>query len=541
MEGRSGGALERGDDKSALGVLAEKVRRAFPRRDGILFAGAFILALLIHMYMLTHKLVNHDDVSGMFTDQRSGLTSGRFLLNFIGGLSAGFSSPWLNGFLAAFFLALGVLFTVRLLKVKRLPAAFLIAAVMISFPVVASTYPYMFCAFQYMFALSFSALGAYCIAKERLPWMLGGSAAIALAMGCYQAYFPFAATLVLTAYLLDLCGGRWGNDWKRGALAAVKYVLALALGMVLYFVILKICLWAEGEVLSNYQGISSWADITPEKMLERIGLAYEKFFAFYRNDDNFFLDLMPAMSWICMGAGGVMVLGYVVRDRLYRQPLNLLLIAASAALFPLGSALSYVMTDEFVHHVMKYALVVTLLFPAVLADRLTLPAGAGGGGKTKAARAGTQVLAALLLAAELVTGYECFVVTNRAYFMMDISYETAFSYYDRLITKLEMQEGYTRDSEIAMIGSHLTDIWTPEVHMTGAHIGNTVLNIYSLRMYLVYFHAFWYNPPDGEALEKIKASEEFREMPVYPAEGSIRTIDDVIVVKLTPPYDGEDE
>ena len=398
----------------------------------------------------------------------------------------------------------------------------------------------MFCAFQYMFALSFAALGAYCIAKERIPWMLGGSAAIALAMGCYQAYFPFAATLVLTAYLLDLCIGRWGGDWKRGALAAGKYVLSLALGMALYFIILKICLWAEGETLTSYQGISGWADITLENMLARIRLAYEQFFAFYRNDDEFFLDLMPAMSYICMGAGGVMVLGYIVRDKLYRRPLNLLLIVAAAALFPMGSALIYVMTDEYVHHVMKYAFVVTLLFPAVLADRLTLP-DITGEGRKKALRAGTQVLAALLLAAELVTGYECFVVTNRAYFMMDISYETAFAYYDRLITKIEMQEGYTKDSEIAMIGDHRAEIWIPEVYMTGAYIGNTVLNIYSLRMYLVYFHAFWYEPPDKETEKKIKASEEFNEMPVYPAEGSIRTIDDVIVVKLTPPYDGEDE
>ncbi len=519
--------------ETALSFLAEKIKRVVSRYDGIVFLGSFALALLVHMYMLTTKLINHDDIGGMYSDEKFGLISGRYLLNFIGGMSAWFSSPWLNGVLAAFFLALGVVFTVRLFRVRHYPAAFLIAVTMISFPVVASTYTFMFCAFQYMFALSFAALGALCITRERIPWMLGGSVAIALAMGCYQAYFPFAAVLVLTSCMLDLCTMRWNNDWKRGLLAAVKYVLALGLAMVLYLVILKICLKAEGAVLTAYQGISNWSDITPAKMLERIGLAYEKFFAFYRNDDLLYLDMMPTLSWLSLGTGGAMVAAYVIKNRLYRQPLNLLLIVICVLLFPLGSALVYLMTDEFVHHVMKYALVVTLLFPGIAADRLVLPAGAGLT-RPGAKRAAVSVLAALLLVVQLLSGYEGFVVTNRAYFMMDMSYENAFAYFDRLLTRVESQPGYTPDSEIAFIGAHRANAWIPEVHMAGAAIGNTLMNIYSLRMYLAYIHAFWYNLPSQETFARIQASEEFAEMPIYPAEGSIRTIDDVIVVKLTP-------
>ena len=515
----------------------------FSRFDGVLFLGSFALGLVIHMYMLTHKMINLDDVGGMYEDLEFALTSGRFLLGLLSGMSASFSSPWLNGVLSAFFLAMGVVFTLKLFGVRHYLSAFLLAATMIGFPVVASTLTYMFTAFEYMFALAFAALGAYCIAKERIPWLLGGSVAVALATGCYQAYFPFAATLVLTSCMLDLSGGRWDNDWKRGMLAAVKYVLALALGMVLYMVILKICLLAKGWKLTNYQGISNWSDITPAVMLERAGLAYEKFFAFYRNDDALFLDMLPALAWISMGAGCVLVGRGIVKSRGWRAPVNLLLVAACVALFPLGSALSYLMTDEFVHHVMKYSFVVTLLFPALLADRLTLPpraaAGTAHGARRKIAvrRALTATFAALLLVAQLLTGYEGFLVSNRAYFMMDMSRKNASSYFDRLVETITLQEGYTPEREVALLGQHRAEIWIPEVYMTGAAIGNTLLNIYSLRMYLVYYHNFWLKPPSWEKQEALIASAEFQEMPVYPAEGSVRTIDDVIVVKLHPPYE----
>ena len=44
----------------------------------------------------------------------------------------------------------------------------------------------------------------------------------------------------------------------------------------------------------------------------------------------------------------------------------------------------------------------------------------------------------------LLVGYENFVVTNEAYFRMDIAYERAYAYYNRIMERIEVHGGLSR-------------------------------------------------------------------------------------------------
>lgn len=517
-----------------LDHMGGKLRRYVTRFDRILFLCVFGMAILVHLYMFTHKFINHDDVGGLYSSCGFGLSSGRWLLHFAATLTGSFSSSWVNGVAGSLYMAAAAVLITRLFRIRRYLPALLMALCLVSFPVLASTYAYMFSSSPYLFALMLAALGALLIRQETIPAMLAGSVAIALSMGCYQAYFALAATLLVVVLGLDLLEDRFGGNWKAFLLTGIKYVLFLGLGMVLYLVILKVRLWMTGVELVSYQGISSMGQITLGQLLQRIVAAYKGFAKFCLdhqgtvNQNGIFLTGFPVLVFLsgCLSLG--CAVAAAVTGKLCRRPVMMVFLLLLMAIFPLATCLVYVMTEPlFVHHVMIYPLVIPLILPAIALDRLTLPAG----GRMR--RQAALLTAAALLAVLIATAYQFVMVTNRAYFYMEITYENVYAFYTKLETKVELHEGFTPDAPVAFIGTASMDSYVPNANMTGIMTGNQALNIYSLGHYLMYFHGTRYNFVSPEKEAEIMATGEFQQMPVYPAAGSIQTINGVITVRLS--------
>lgn len=69
--------------------------------DKVTFIAAVAVGLISHMYMMTNKLPNYDDIKGMMDDYGSGFQSGRWALSLLGVFVkwtiGNYSVPWLNG------------------------------------------------------------------------------------------------------------------------------------------------------------------------------------------------------------------------------------------------------------------------------------------------------------------------------------------------------------------------------------------------------------------------------------------------------------
>lgn len=514
--------------ETALEHMVRPVKEHISRFNVITFCGTFVSALLVHMYMFTHKFINHDDILGLFSDCSFGLSSGRWLLCILTKLTGTFSSSWLNGLFGALFLAAAVVLLVELFSVRHYLSAGIIAVSVVAFPCVASTYSYMFCSYQYLFAMATALLGAWMIRKERLGWMFLGSCMIALGMGCYQAYFCLAAVVLLVCVILDLCEDRWNGDAKACLMVGLKYIAFLALGMILYYAVLKIALGVTGETLSEYKGINEMGHLTPAILLTRLHAAWVSFWDFYKAP-----IFHVALYWLFLLS---IILDFaaltycVVRRKLYRHPLSLLMLAALISILPLGCNLVYIMTEaDCVHLVMRDAMLIPLLLPILALDKLELPEA----GASVLARRGVAMLSVLLLLVSAAFGYEYVLITNRAYFCLDITYENAYAYYTKLSAKIELQDGYVRGEPVAFCGTASMDSIVPQTYMTGVLTGNDALNIYSRQQMFHYMLGSSYPSPTKEEKDSIKASEEFRDMPCYPSAGSIARIDGIITVKLS--------
>ncbi len=514
-------------DRNLLHRFGEWIKRYFSRRDAVVFGVAFAAALLIHLFGFVDKFINHDDVDGLYSDCGFALASGRWFLQIVHSLVGNVSSSWLNGLMGSFSLAAAAMLVVKMFRFRRLFTAVLLSICMIAFPTVASTYAYMFSSGAYLFAMLLAVAGVWLVRQEKLSAWIAGAVLLALSMGCYQAYFCLAAVLLVVLLIYDLCTNRWQGAFKPLFLTALKYLGALVLGLVSYYVILRILLAATGTVLTDYQGISGMGNLTVPLLLQRIETAYQSYCDFL-GDRLFgmFNGYFPFLAYASAVIGLGTVVFCVVKQRLWRQWVTMVFLALLVGVFPLASCLIYLMTDVNIHLLMLYPMVVTLLLPCFAIEHLKLPAGAW-------LQRGTAVLGAGLILLQSLTAYEMVKVTNHAYFAMDITYENVYAYYLKLSAKIELTEGWVEDTPIALLGTATMDNYVPDPKMTGVLVGDAALNIYSFDRIFSYYMGTTYRYATPEQREAIVQKEAYQAMPCYPDAGSIAVIDGVVAIKLS--------
>jgi len=184
-----------------------------------------------------------------------------------------------------------------------------------------------------------------------------------------------------------------------------------------------------------------------------------------------------------------------------------------------------------VHTIMLHSFVAVLILVVVLAqsvcvcDRIAISRGA--------LRIGREI-AALALAALLVTQV---YAANQKYLSMHMQYETVYSYYTTLVSRVQSVEGFQETHRIALVGKvsdrkmyrHTFD----EDVSVGVGVNGMLQNTYSRKEFLKYYLGL--DMPylsEAETLA-LAQTEEVLAMPCYPNDGSIRLVGDTIVVKFS--------
>lgn len=514
---------------SEPGTCLTALWRRIPRYIRFAFSSAVILGLLTHMYMFTNKLTNHDDVGALFGNTY-GATSGRWLRPIALRLDGDFSMPWLIGLFSVFCLAGAVCFTVALLRIRRPLGCILTAAVMVAFPSVAATFTYMYTATAYFLSLLLAAFGAWAAVRHGWWGSALGTAALVLSLGCYQSYFPVAAVLMVGAMLLETLDGE--RTFRELMLKGLRLVAVLVAALAIYMVIVRIT--TRGSGLADYMGLQDMGKISLGELPVLLAKSYYKYFSFFlRNDAKCHFSFLK-YAFVLTGLGTTALgIAALVRRRL--GPARTVLALALAAVYPLAGNLIYIMVPHAdVHTLMIYGLCFILLIPICLAEYVGSIFQEGRGQWFHAAISWVVILTVALSA------YSYMITDNNAYLKVDISMRQCELYSNRLLERIEACEGYEPGMSIVLLGSHKREAAlspTPgfdAVQMIGAlDLGGfrtSYTYAYFLRNY-VGFNGQVYTGLSAQA-EEAAALEEVRDMPLYPARGSVRVIDGRVIVKL---------
>ncbi|WP_101722925.1 glucosyltransferase domain-containing protein [Eggerthella timonensis] len=528
------------------------IRKRVTTQMLVAFSTALVLGFATHLNAMTGMLMNWDSATIKFGSGFA-LTQGKWFYSVLDYVHGIINVGSITIPLAIAFCALSAALLVDVLGIKRSVHAGLVGAALITFPSVM-----VICAYNsediFLFAVLLSILSVYVLLKFKYGFAIG-IVLLTLSLGIYQAYIGFAAAALLLVCIKDLLFGR--DDSRTILLRALKYVLFLIVAVVVYYVVLQIVIGVSGASLSEYRGISdtlSGGALSLSTLVSSIGSAYAQFFSSVWFDFLGTGDMRFVLVYrVATVAVVLLIIALAISSRIYRKPMSLCLLVLFVALFPLAANIVVVLSfGASQYFIMAYPLAMCPVFLILLVDMVLekraqdkLASISGSHSRTSrqtSNRFGVCAQWAVVLIA-LCMVFNWYVLDNQGYTRMKVSYDQAYSISSGMIEDITSTEGYDSSSQVAIMGLGIGKRTDPGYVKTDIFVGlDPILGIPS-RMFAFRTDYYWnsfvsnymgytFNLADGATKDRIELTDEYRNMPVFPADGSTKVIEGVITVKL---------
>lgn len=357
---------------------------------------------------------------------------------------------------------------------------------------------------------------------------------MAVSLGIYQAYFPLAASLLVLSLIGDCLRGK--DSFAVIIRRATYYLAGLALSMVLYFVFLKISLVLENTELSTYQGINNMGHISLEQLLL---ISKDVLYTFSHLLFSDIYSLIPAdlmndiYSLLALFSliGMFLILRQHAHEKKHGGGLLIALSVILCCVFPFAVGLIHFMCPTSrIYTLMVYSYVVVTFAPVVVIEALT----------RLTSRVSTIAAVLRMGTALLLTLLSLFYIYYDELNYTAEYYTTAQmeNYTTALVTQIRMTEGFDREKQWVFINNDrdplLDNPWKSATlyDATLTYCQDTYSRHCWIRDY------FAYDPPiaTDEEVDAILARKdihgELADMPVFPDYGSIKVIENMVVIKM---------
>lgn len=507
--------------------LKEKIK-GLSAGEKTVFLSIFICGLLAHLFIFTNIIPNFDGISRVYEEQQMTL-AGRWSLHYATVVNWCTQMPMVIGVLSNFFLALSGVVIVRMFRIRSCCLAGIWGAVYAVFPAIADTYAYTFTASAYCIAIFLAVLGVW-LAKKGKWWSIAAAAALlAFAMGVYQAYAAVAIALSLLLVIREITEP--DKEVKDILRAGIGYVVFLIAGAVLYYVTLLVFLKIKDLQMWSYLGMS---DINQGYPFHLLPAAFKQSYVqvgqfFFGGANGLTSPLFFGINVLLAAVSAVLAVASAVKQKLYKAPVKLVGLLVLLLLLPLAVNFVQIISPMSTPRLlMKFSLVYLYLLPVVLLDRLEIK--------------GKSCLSLTLVGAMLVSSLYFWQYDNLLYTMLNHAHRSTLSYVTRMVSRVESCEGYQYGMPIVVIGGfpsdkYDTDIETFEVVRSESAFSSSVI---PLNKHIYYYLNDWLNVPAKEPADELclalTATEEFKQMPLYPDSGSVQIIDGCVVVKVAETY-----
>ena len=347
--------------------LLKKINSYILPQWKICFFAAIIVGFVAHLYKITNWLPNWDSLVFRY-DSQNMIALGRWFLPVVCSFSSFYDLPFLNGVIAIVFHALSAVCICKILDVRKKITAFLVGAVIVSFPTVTSVMMYNYVADGYSIAFFLSTLAALFMTKEKPRYSLS-VVLIALSSGIYQSYITVTIMLVLLYLIDEIIYSR--TSFRIVLKKSVWMILSGLLGVALYGVILKLFLSSFNVELLDYQGINSSASLSGINLINSLYVIKETFI-------KCFFDLSQGMNIYVILNVFVSVftlshfIKYIVKNEVYKNPADIVVLIILSFMLIIGAgALALINAWIDYHNLMLMGYSVFYLFFLILYERGT--------------------------------------------------------------------------------------------------------------------------------------------------------------------------
>lgn len=527
----------------------------------IAFLSAFLAGLLVHIYKFTNTLLNHDSLFNFYSDQNI-LGSGRWFLSFACQFSSYFDLPWIIGLFSVFLIALTAVVVADVFEIENPIMLALTGCLLVTFPAVTQTFYFEFTADGYMLAMLLAALCVRLskVGCNRVAHILAAATCICLCCAIYQAYVSFALVLALCYFMQVLLENRHTlRELVRWICnQAIIYIGGLAAYYALWQLIMKVC----GYSATTYEGISSIGQMdihTINGAIYQTAWSFVQFFIEW-NIFEYGVTAYSLLNIIFLFLALVIGVTALVKSKIYTRRAELLLLLLAVAAIPFAAFIWYFASSGVSYGTrMEQSLCVLYIFVGVLYCRW--------------ANVSMANLAAVCLTAVIANNS---VTANVFYYKMNQCNERTYATAVEMATRIhELDDGTI--TQIAIIGKmdgFDDDYWMEDsgAGQLGA-LKSLNRNLMSTSRYIALYLSnvldfqlsYYVDNPDAEVpvfelgvqdpvsqdwelafplcdsatTEALEATEEVESMDCWPAAGSVRVIENTVVIKLSDPEEDE--
>lgn len=498
----------------------------------------FCIGMLIHLYAVTNKFFNYFEMGNIFSrmsySQNDSLGLGRWFLPVATSLGTHYSSPLLNGVIVMLCMSVSAGMLCSMLRIQKCWTRSLFGIVWASFPGIA-------CIFS--FGVNSDALGIAILlavgaiyVEEKSAWgAIPGAVMLAMSIGIYQPYLAVAIAASFGILFLDTLQENYVR--KQFIYKVLRIVVTLALGFILYYVILQAVLQLTGKSLSGYHGVDSMTEFSIKGIAKGFVYSYLYFTRYF-----FTNQYMQNWGVALVNIFGAISMCICVWKRCVKAGERSILAFLLFALMPLGvNAAPFLMADRVGSGVDIYMMPGLMVLWGVLIVATDLEERLSPNWMTHRWKSLIQWCSLCVILITCTSGY---LVCNQAYHRMEAMTQTTTSLLERIVTRIEEVPEWHADMPVYFVnpGALVNDNYQVEIeeynqlkNLPGTEIWTNYNEQGITKFCEVYLH-FPIRVADEQSKEKLNQNHIVQSMPSFPARDSIQVIDGVIVVKIS---DGE--
>lgn len=507
------------------------------------FCSAFCIGLLIHLFRLTNHLLTWDSVYN-FYDPQNKIELGRCFLTLSCGIGSYYDLQWVTGLLSLCYLSLTCICLTEIFSLEKRTSIFLICALTVSFPTVASTFAYMYTADGYFLAQLCAAL-AVLITLKCKKGFLAGMIFLAFSYGSYQAYVSYAVMLILAWTILQIL---FGPKTMRELFSQwLRFFLMGGLGTFLYFICNKSLTWLQNATTSEYNGISAMSLPDGQGFIAAvknciIDFAYfffgplEQFNLYKLLNVCLFLLLFCLLVW------------QIWKNRLYQKPASFLMLLFCFACMPFACSMIYFLSPDVRYYMLMYAgfsliyMLPVLVYDNIgkssdMTDSFHLRQGSADDTHQRPAIPGRKscLLSWCCVLLTVLTVFNFALIDNIGYLYMVSSNEKTFQLVSRMTDRIEQLEDFPSAQKLCVIG-HFNDYDTIALNLPPAMAGIRDSYLISESAHFTAMMDTYFGlklePCTKEEKENIASTDALKKMACWPSSSSVMQIGDIVVVKV---------
>lgn len=513
----------------------EEAKKWITKEKVLAFLVVVLVGVITHICMITGSMATQDSLwNGMGYNKptdweislgRWGIILAQRINNFI-------MIPSIVTVLGIFIIAITTVFVIDIFDIKNRVSIILTSIIMAVSPSVTITFLYVHTALAYFVAFLASTMAIWFLYKFKYKKVgfIFACLLLTFTLAIYQSYIGVTIGICVMYNILEVLKNN--KRVKEVLFNILKGIILVILSAIMYYCTTMIILKVLNLNLAQYKGANN---ISIKNIFSSLNstiiYTYVDFFKYFCGDDIIYnSNYRRELLWIGFFAISFIIFAIkAVKLEGSKKEKCIKIALSSVMLLLIPFSLNII--DVIIGYSNIYALTATqllLIVPFVFAlseNLLEINF--------------MYLIYAFIISAIAITYY---LADNTSYSVLNLTYNQSIMTTERIIYRIESLEGYNKDIPVVMAGIIDEENYSRTSNLYNFSLGfganNAVFHgsysgqIWTWKRFLEIFFGISYPIPSDIGYRNVVTSEEFKEMGVFPAEDSVRIIQDIVVVKL---------